>query len=139
MQDHQKESKGGHQEIQQRDHTRNGCDIKEPEEKVRRTQKIGRDRLITFLDKQCREIHEQDRIVERIEEFYTGLYDSEQSTIIYTDPKDVPALTSWEMEKALGDMKNGAHRNIEKQGKLLSRRHLLSCTLNAYQKDVEER
>ena len=55
--------------------------------KVRRTQKIGQDRLITFLDKQGREIHDQDKIIERIEEFYTELYDSEQSTIIHTDPK----------------------------------------------------
>ena len=30
MQDHQKESKRGHQEIQQRDHKRNDDDIKEP-------------------------------------------------------------------------------------------------------------
>ena len=32
MQDHQKESKTGHQEIQPRYHTRNDHDIKEPEE-----------------------------------------------------------------------------------------------------------
>ena len=33
------------------------------------------------------------------------LYDSEQG--IHTDPKDVPAITSWEVEAALQDMKNG--------------------------------
>ena len=32
MQDHQKESKRGQQDIQPRDHTRNDHDIKEPEE-----------------------------------------------------------------------------------------------------------
>ena len=93
-------------------------------------QKIYQDSL---LDKQCREIHDQDN---NIEEFYTGLYDSEQSTIIHTDPKDVPAaITSWEMEAALGDMKIGTHRDIEKQEKIPSQLRLLSCTLNAYQKD----
>ena len=66
--------------------------IKETE-KVRRTQKLGQDRLITLLDMQGREIHDQDKILERIEEFYTALYDSEQSTIFHTDPKEVPEIT----------------------------------------------
>ena len=56
--------------------------------KVRRTQKLGQDRLITLLDKQDREIHDRNKVIGRIEEFYTELYDSEQSTIIHTDPKD---------------------------------------------------
>ena len=55
--------------------------------KVRRTQKLGQDRLITLREKQGKEIHDQDKIIERIEEFYTELYDSEQSTIIHTDTK----------------------------------------------------
>ena len=63
---------------------------------IRRTQKLG---LITLLDKQDREIHGQDKII-------TELYDSEQSTIIHTNPKDVPEVTSWEMEAALRHMKN---------------------------------
>ncbi|MBA1447089.1 MAG: hypothetical protein FE835_19845 [Gammaproteobacteria bacterium] len=75
--------------------------------KVRRTQTLGQDRLITLLDKQGREIHDQDKIIERIEEFYTELYDSEQSTIIHTDPKEVPDITPCEVEAALRDMKNG--------------------------------
>ena len=45
--------------------------------KVRRTQKLDQDRLITHLYKQGREIHDQDKIIERIEEFYTELYESE--------------------------------------------------------------
>ena len=86
--------------------------------KVRRTQKLGQVRLVTLLDKQGREIHDHDKIVERIEEFYTELYDSKQSTIIHTDPKDVPASTSWQVEAALRDIKNGTatgddHINIE--------------------------
>ena len=86
--------------------------------KDRRTQKLGKDRLITFLDNQGREIRDQDKIIERIDEFYTELYDSEQSTIIHTDPKEVPEITSWEVGAALRDMKNGTatgndHINIE--------------------------
>jgi len=60
MQDHQKESKRGHKEIQPRNHTRNDHDIKSLK-KVRRTQKLGQYRLITLLDKQSREIHDQIR------------------------------------------------------------------------------
>ena len=30
-------------------------------------------------------------------EFYTELYDTEQSTIIHIDPKEVPEITSWEI------------------------------------------
>ena len=58
--------------------------------KVRRTQTLGQDRLITLPDKQGRKIHDQDKIIERIEEFYTDLYNSEQSTILHTDLKKVP-------------------------------------------------
>ena len=59
------------------------------------------------MDKQGREIHDKDTITERIEEFYTELYDSEQITKIHNDPRDVLALTLWEVEAALRDMKNG--------------------------------
>ena len=45
--------------------------------KLRRTQKLGQYRLITFIDMQCREIHDQDKIIKRIDEFYTELYDNE--------------------------------------------------------------
>ena len=38
---------------------------------------------------QDREIRDQDKI---IVEFHTELYDSEQSTIIHTDPKEVPVI-----------------------------------------------
>ena len=75
--------------------------------KVRRTQMLCQDRLITFLDKQDREIHDEDKIIGRIEEFYTDLYDSEHNTIIHTYFKEVPEITSWEVEAALRDMKNG--------------------------------
>ena len=75
--------------------------------KVRGTPKLGKDRVIALLDKQGREIHDQDKLIERIEEFYTELYDSEQSATIPADPKEVPELASREIEAALRDMKNG--------------------------------
>ena len=72
---------------------------------------------ITLLHKQGREMHDQDEIIDRIEEFCTELCDSEQSTTIQTDPKEVP---SWEVEAALIYKKNGTatgndhkHRHIE--------------------------
>ena len=53
--------------------------------------------MITLLDKQGREIQEQDNITERIEEFYSALYDSDQAVTIQT----------WEVEAALRKMKHG--------------------------------
>ena len=69
MQDHQKESKRGHQEIQPSDHTRHDHGIKEDEESL----KNAEDRLVTLQDKQGREIRDQDKIIEWIEDFYTEL------------------------------------------------------------------
>ena len=61
--------------------------------KVKRTHKLGQDKLITLLDKHGKQIHDQGKIIDRIEQFYTELYDSEQNTIIHSDPKEVPAIT----------------------------------------------
>ena len=80
--------------------------------KVRRTHILGQNRLITVLDNQDREIQDQDKILERIEEFYTELYDSDQTVTIRTDPREVPSVTTWEVEAALKKMNNGkATRN----------------------------
>ena len=76
MQNHQTESTRGHQEIQPGDHTRNDHGSNKSTKslkKVRKTQKLDRDRLITLLDKQGREIYDQDKITETIEELYTEL------------------------------------------------------------------
>ena len=78
--------------------------------KVRRTQKLGQNRFSTLLDKQGREIHDQDKIIER--------NDSEQSAIIHTDQEEVTEITSWAVEAALQHMKNGIatgndHINID--------------------------
>ena len=45
--------------------------------------------MITLLDKHGKEIQEQDKIMERIEEFYSELYDSDQAVTIQTDPEEV--------------------------------------------------
>ena len=56
--------------------------------KVRRTHSLGKNRMITLLDKRGKEIQEQDKIMERIEEFYSELlYDSDQAVTIQTDPE----------------------------------------------------
>ena len=55
--------------------------------KVRRTQKLGHDSMITILDKQNREIQDQDKMAERIGGFFTDLTDRELSTICHIDPK----------------------------------------------------
>ena len=39
--------------------------------KVRRTHSLGKNRIITLMDKLGKEIHEQDKIMERIEEIYS--------------------------------------------------------------------
>ena len=63
--------------------------------------------MITLLDKQGREIQEQDKIMERIEEFYSELFDSDQAVTIQTDPKEEPPIMALEVEAALRKMKNG--------------------------------
>ena len=78
--------------------------------KVRRTHSLGKNRMITLLDKQGREIQEQDKIMERIEEFYSELFDSDQAVTIQTDPKEVPQIMAWEVEAALMKMKMGKKR-----------------------------
>ena len=52
-------------------------------------------------------------IMEQIEEFYTELYDSEQRTIIHTDPKKVPEIASWEVDMKNGKTSGNDHVNVE--------------------------
>ena len=72
-----------------------------------RTHNPGKNRMVTLLDKHGKEIQEQDKIIERIEEFYSELYDSDQAVTIQTDPEEVPPIMAWEVEAALKKMKNG--------------------------------
>ena len=48
--------------------------------------------------------------MERIEEFYSELYDSDQAVTIQTDSKEVPPIMAWDVEAALRKMKNGKKR-----------------------------
>ena len=57
--------------------------------------------------KRGEEIQEQDKIMERIEEFYSELYDSDQAVTIQTDPEEVPTIMAWEVEAALRKLQNG--------------------------------
>ena len=51
--------------------------------------------MITLLDKQGKEIQKQDTIMERIDEFYSELYDNDQAVTIQTDPEKVPPIMAW--------------------------------------------
>ena len=62
--------------------------------------------MITLLDKHGKEIQEQDKTMERIEEFYSEFYDSDQAVTIQTVPEEVPPIMAWEVEAALRNMKN---------------------------------
>ena len=74
--------------------------------KVRRTQP-RKNQMITLLDKPGKEIQEQDRTMEPIEEFYSELYHSDEAVTIQTYPEQVPPIMAWEVEAALRKMKNG--------------------------------
>ena len=94
--------------------------------------------MITLLDKQGKEIQEQDKIMDRIEEFYSELYDGDQAVTIQTDPKEVPSIMAWEVEAALRKMKNGKEAgkdqvNIEtlKAGDQTIAKQLAKCTQSA--------
>ena len=71
--------------------------------KVRRTHSLGKHRMITLLDKQGKEIQEKYNIMERIQEFYSELYDSDEAVTIQTDPEEVLPI----MAPALRKIKNG--------------------------------
>ena len=63
--------------------------------------------MITLVDKHGKEIQEQYKIMERIKEFYSELYDSDQAVTLQTYPEEVPPIMAWEVEDALRKMKNG--------------------------------
>ena len=82
--------------------------------KVRRTQKLAQYKLLTLLHMQGRTIQDLDNIAEGTEAYY----DSERNTIIQSVRNVALEITSWEVEAALRDMKNGSttgndHMNIE--------------------------
>ena len=69
--------------------------------KVRRTHSLGKNGMIRLLDKQGKEIQQQHKIMERIEELYSELYNSDQALTIQTDPEEVPPIMAREVEAAL--------------------------------------
>ena len=88
---------------------------------VRKTQKIGQDRLVTLIDKQGRDIHDQDKIIARMEKFCTELNDSEQSTIIHLTKKGTSdnimgggsRYEEWDSNR----QRPYKHRDIESRGR----------------------
>ena len=89
------------------DEIRKTIEATEDLKKVRRTHSVGKNRMITLLDKQGKEIQEQDKTMKWIEEFYPELYDSDQAVTIQTDPEEVPPIMAWEVEVVLRKMKHG--------------------------------
>ena len=76
---------------------------------------LGKNWMLTLLDKQSTEIKEHDKIMARIEYFYSELYDNNQAVKIQTYPKVVPSIMSWVVEAALRKMKN-----VKEDGKISS-------------------
>ncbi len=70
---------------------------------VKTTHSLGKNRMITLLDKQGKEIEEQDKIMKRIEEFYSEIYDSDQAVTIQPDPKEVPPIIHGKWKPRLGN------------------------------------
>ena len=65
--------------------------------------------MMTLLDKQgkdLKEFQEQDKIMARIEELHSELYDSDHAKTTQTDPEGVPPIMVWEVEAALRKTKN---------------------------------
>ena len=106
MQDHKKESEGRYLEAQLE--IRETIEASKSLNKVRRTHIIGKNRMITLMDKQGKEIQKQDKIMARIEvnTFYSELYDSDQAVTIQTDPEEVSPIMAWEVEAALRKIEN---------------------------------
>ena len=73
---------------------------------------LGKNRMITLLDKQGKEIQEQDKIMARIEEEYSELYDSDQAATIQTYPEEVPLIMAWEVEAWLRKMERSGNQQV---------------------------
>ena len=82
--------------------------------KVRRTHSLVKNRMITLLDKQGKEIQEKYNIMERIQEFYSELYDSDEAVTIQTEPEEVLPIMARKVEAALRKMKNGKEAEKDK-------------------------
>ena len=63
--------------------------------------------MIILLDKQFKEIQEQYKIMERIEQLHSELHDTDQAVTIQTDDEEVPPIMALEVKAALRKIKNG--------------------------------
>ena len=61
--------------------------------------------------------------------FYIELYDTEQNTIIHTEPNYVQQVTLWKEEAALRDIKNGTATGNDNTNRYIERRRRYNCTL----------
>ena len=66
--------------------------------------------MITLLDKQGKEIQDKYNVMERIQLFYSELYDNDEVVTIQTEPEEVLPIMAREVETALRKMKNGKKR-----------------------------
>ena len=73
--------------------------------KVRSTQPRQKPDDDTPVQTRQRSIQEQDKIMARIEELHSELYDSDPAVTIQTYPEEVPPIMTWEVEGALRKMK----------------------------------
>ena len=53
---------------------------------------------------------EQHQGMERIEQFYSELYDSDQAVTIQTDPEEVPLIMAWKVEAVLRNTKKNQEK-----------------------------
>ena len=89
------------------DEIRETIDASKSFKKARITHSLGKNRMITLLDKQDKEIQEQDKTMARIEQLYSELYDSDLAVTINTEPDELPPIIAWDVDAALRKMKNG--------------------------------
>jgi ribonuclease HII len=76
--------------------------------KTRRHIEKGKPKITCLIDRNGKEIKNQDEILERIHEFYEDLYTSEQKIVVPDGPhEEVPEIKYWESNHALRHMKRG--------------------------------
>lgn len=68
----------------------------------------GKQKITSLLDRNGQEITDQDQILQRIEEFYEQLYNSNKETEDPGEPQEeIPVVTDWEVQHAINQMKRG--------------------------------
>ena len=76
--------------------------------KTRRHPEKGNQKITCLIDRNGKEIQNQDDILKRIHEFYEDLYSSHHEIDVPDRPhEDVPEVTHWEINFSLPHMKRG--------------------------------